>query len=216
MGKMAADWTPDEIPEPTPIPEIVPHNYTPDHEPASLDDIESNRSYTPEEAEPAHPVVEFPTGWIDRHDPENRISAPTLQRETKTRGGGGSSKGRSHTEPVKLTAQERMDRHVAAIKNIDPQNYISETEEQRMLRLAQAALKKAERDQERQSRVGRPRDGEEARKVISASVDAETSRVLKEFNLHPGRMLDIIANALKDSEARAVLTGDIHDDTMAA
>ena len=193
---------------------LVPENYTPGHEPASAEEIDAHRSYTPEEAS-AFTVspAPFPAHLYDLSD-ENRVTDMTLQKENKTARGGSGASGRSRpAEKPRLTPLQRIDRFVTSVNFSDPTAFSPETDEDRAVRHQKLAYKKLDQ----QAKRGRPRQDAELRVHATTRVKPSTAAAFKMFGANMGQVLDRIAeNIIAELESEEELTGQPQPDTLAA
>ena len=125
-------------------------------------------------------------------DPEDRIDENTLQRETRTRGKGGS-KNKGRKKAVRpLTPHEIMTQR---IQRMNAEEHLAETETQRAERLV-----REERDRiDANNRVGRPRRGVEVREFVGARVEPAVRDKLRRAGITPGEAIERFAEILPET-----------------
>jgi hypothetical protein len=106
-------------------------------------------------------------------DPDDRVTAATLQDENRPRGHAGGRSKRKRTEARPLTPEERMDRRCRILRDTGADAFLPETDMECEARLIREALRKESR------KGGRPRKGAEVREVYGVRLEPELVERIK-------------------------------------
>jgi hypothetical protein len=103
-------------------------------------------------------------------DPDDRVTAATLQDENRPRGHSGGRSKRKRTETRPLSPEQRMDRRCRILRDTGPDAFLAETETQQAERRLHEETRRLERSQ---NKGGRPRKGAEVREMYGVRLEPE-------------------------------------------
>lgn len=112
-------------------------------------------------------------------DPDDRVTAATLQDENRPRGHAGGRSKRSRTVAKPLSPEERMDRRCRILRDTSADAFLPETDLEHEGRLIREALRKEAR-RTASPKGGRPRKGVEVRERYTVRVEPGTVARIKE------------------------------------